>query len=128
MSNSPLGFNFHLIRSPTSRGGVLATNIRRKCSPSSISHSIKISNKMNIPNSPILRPLPRQRSFYRCLLIKGNTIQPWKSQLERLIPILPILPKSHSIPQSDNKLTIFAKILPTHTNTSPQTKPVSPSY
>ena len=40
MSNSSLGFDFHLIRSPTSIGGVLAPNIRRKCSPSSISQSL----------------------------------------------------------------------------------------
>ena len=41
MSKTPLGFNFHLIWSPTSIGGVLAPNMRRKCSPSSISHSLK---------------------------------------------------------------------------------------
>ena len=40
MSKSPLGFNFHFIRSPTSIGWVLAPNIWRKCSPSTISQSL----------------------------------------------------------------------------------------
>ena len=41
MSKTPLGFNFHLVWSPASIGGVLASKIRRKCSPSSISQSLK---------------------------------------------------------------------------------------
>ena len=77
---------------------------------------IKFPNKTNIPNSSILRPLPWQRSFYRGLLVNRNTIQPRESHLEKLIPIPPILPKSHSIPQPNNKLRIFAKILLAHSS------------
>ena len=55
MSKAPLGFHIHLIRSPPSIGEVLAPSIRRECSSSSISQSLKSLIKRT---SQILLPLP----------------------------------------------------------------------
>ena len=56
MSKSPLGFNFHLNRSPTSIEGVLAPKIRRKYSPSSFFQSL--NSRIKRTSQILLSPAP----------------------------------------------------------------------
>ena len=123
MSKSSLGFNFYLIQSPTSIGGVLAPKLWRKCSPSSISQSL--NSRMKRISQILLSFAPYLDKEASTETSLSMAIQPWESQLKRLILIPSILLKPHSIPQPNNKLTIFAKILPSNTNTFPQTTPMN---
>ena len=88
---------------------------------------IKSPNKMNIPASSFLYPQPFKRRGHRCLFIGCNPIHTRESQLKWRIPTPMICPKLNSISHPYLKANIFAKLLPTHVDTSPQATPMYPS-
>ena len=82
---------------------------------------IWVLNEMNIPTSPTPSPLLCQSRVYRGLSFSSNLVKNRESQLERYISTPPIFSKFHSILHPCLKLSISAKSLPTHLDTSPQT-------
>ena len=68
ISKSPLGSNFHLIRSPISVEGILDPKIRRKSSP--VTNSQSLRSRMNWTSQLLLSPAPnlvKEESIEACL-------------------------------------------------------------